>query len=177
MNSPQIDLAEPVTPLDHARGASHPRISIVEYGDFECPTCRAAEPGVRMVLERSPTFIQLVYRHFPIESAHPHALIAAEAAEAAAAQGRFWEMHDRLMQAGAPLHRKALDRVAEELGLDVALFKASLDDEIYRQRVREHMDGAMRSHMRATPGFYVNGHICDVSGGVQALSDRVGALL
>ena len=130
-----------------------------------------------MVIDRAPDRIRLVYRHFPIESAHPHALMAAEAAEAAAAQGKFWEMHDRLMQVTAPLHRRALDRAAEELGLDIALFKASLDDEIYRQRIREQMDGAVRSHLRATPGIFVNGLVCDVSGGVSGLADRVAPLL
>jgi protein-disulfide isomerase len=171
------DLLDPVTAQDHSRGATHGRITIVEYGDFECPVCRAVEPGVRMVLDRAPGDIRLVYRHLPIESAHPHALIAAEAAEAAAAQGKFWEMHDLLLTMGLRLDRRTIDRHAAELGLDMPQFIAALDDEIYRQRVREQMEGAFRSHLRATPGFYVNGHLCDVSGGIHALGERVGALL
>jgi protein-disulfide isomerase len=177
MTSSPLDLLDPVTARDHARGAAHPRVTIVEYGDFECPVCRSAEAGVQMVLDRAPDLIRLVYRHFPIESAHPHALLAAEAAEAAAAQGQFWSMHQRLMRIGARLDRKALDHHAEALSLDMALFRASLDDEIYRQRIREQIAGATRSHLRATPGFYVNGRVCDVSGGLQLLADRVGALL
>ncbi len=131
------DLCAPVTPADHRRGAQRPKITVVEYGDFASQSCRAAEPAVRMLLAAHPETVQLVFRHFPIEFAHPLALMAAEATEAAAAQGKFWEMHDALLQEGASLHRAALDRAAEALGLDMALFKSSLDDEIYRQRIRE----------------------------------------
>ena len=177
MNASDPDLSVPVTDIDHARGATHAPVTIVEYGDFECPICRAAEPGVRMILEQQSSKIRLVYRHFPIESAHPHALMAAEAAEAAAAQGRFWEMHDLLMRQGAKLDRETLDRNAETLGLDIAEFKASLDDEIYRQRIREQMDGANRAHVRSTPAFFVNGRLCDTSAGIHALADRVRSLL
>ncbi|MFI4914216.1 MAG: DsbA family protein [Steroidobacterales bacterium] len=177
MTRHQPDLVVPVMPVDHGRGALHPRVTIVEYGDFECSLCRAAEPGVRMVLNHFTAEVRLVYRHFLIESAHPHALLAAEAAEAAAAQGKFWEMHDHLMRDGVRLDRASLQRYAEELELDTALFQSSLDDEIYRQRVREQMEGAVRSHLRATPGFFVNGYVCDVSGGIHALSERVSALL
>ncbi|HVO45007.1 MAG TPA: thioredoxin domain-containing protein [Steroidobacteraceae bacterium] len=175
--SDRLDLAVPVSPTDHVRGPMHAPITVLEYGDFECPVCRAAEPGVRMLLERFGATIRFVYRHFPMESVHPHALIAAEATEAAAAQGQFWAMHDRLMQHEARLDRKALDQHAAALGLDLASFAAALDDEIYRQRIREQMDGALRSHLRATPGFYVNGRVCDVSGGVHALGERVAELL
>ncbi len=169
------DLHAPLTPIDHRRGAPRPKVIVVEYGDFQCPTCRAAEPAVQMLLASHPQTLQLVFRHFPIEAAHPLALMAAEATEAAAAQGKFWEMHDALLQEGASLHRAALDRTAEGLGLDMALFKSSLDDEIYRQRIREHMEGGTRSHLRATPGFFVNGKVCDVSGGMHELASAIAA--
>ncbi len=171
------DLQALLTPTDHRRGAIRPKIVVVEYGDFQCSVCRAAEPAVRMLLAAHPETLQLVYRHFPIESDHPLALMAAEATEAAAAQGKFWEMHDALLQEGASLRRAALDQAAEALGLDIALFKSSLDDEIYRQRIREHEDGAVRSHLRATPGSFVNGKVCDVSGGMHMLADAVAARL
>ncbi len=103
--------------------------------------------------------------------------MAAEAAEAAAAQGKFWQMHDLLMREGAKLSRPALDQYAAGITLDLALFKASLDDEIYRQRVREQITGATRRHQRATPGFFVNGQVCDVSGGKHTRADRVAKLL
>ena len=173
----RIDLAVPAAAIDHLRGAEHAPVTVVEYGDFQCPVCRSAEPGLRMTLERFEGRVRLIYRHFPIESAHPLALFAAEAAEAAAAQGQFWAMHDRLMSPEAHLDRRALERHAEAIGLDMPAFIAALDDEIYRQRIREHMDGAVRSHLRATPGFYVNGHVCDVSGGMHALVERIAGLL
>lgn len=167
------DLKVPPTRTDHVRGAADARVTVVEYGDFECPVCRAAEPGIRMLLDQHPTTVRLIYRHQPIEGAHPHALMAAEASEAAAAQGKFWPMHDLLMREGAPLHNAALHDCATKLGLDLADFTASLSDEIYRQRVREHMSGAALSHVRTSPGIFVNGHLCDVSGGLHALGEAI----
>jgi len=171
------DLHAPVTPTDHCRGAQRPTITIVEYGDFASQACRAAESAVRMVLAAHLQTVQLVFRHFPIEFAHPLALMAAEASEAAAAQEKFWEMHDALLQEGASLHRAALDRAAQAIGLDIALFKASLDDEIYRQRIRDQQQGGISSHLRAAPEFFVNGKVCDVSGGMHELADAVAALV
>ena len=170
------DLHAPLTPTDHRRGAKQPSITVIEYGDFESISCRAAEPAVQMLLAAHPRTVQLVFRHFPLEPDHPLALMAAEATEAAAAQGKFWEMHDALLLHDAPLDRAALDRTAQELGLDIAMFRAAMDQEIYRQRIREQEDGAVRSHLRGSPGFFVNGKVCDVSGGMQELADTVAAL-
>ena len=170
------DLHAPLLPTDHRRGATHPTITVVEYGDFESVACRAAEPAVRIILAAHPRTVGLVFRHFPLEADHPLALMAAEAAEAAGAQGRFWEMHDQLLDEHAHLSRAALDRAAERIGLDLTLFRAALNDEIYRQRIREQEAGAARSHLRESPGFYVNGRICDVSGGMQELERTVNAL-
>ena len=113
------------------------------------------------------TAVVFAFRHFPLEAAHPHALEAAQAAEAAAAQGQFWPMHNLLLSNPAQLARRHLESYAEILNLDLVRFRADLDDEIYRQRVREHQEGGIRSHLRATPGFYVNGVIQDVSGGMR----------
>ena len=164
------DLLVGVSAVDHVRGAERAAVTIVEYGDFECPMCRQAEPAVQQLLLHHPSTIRLVFRHFPIETAHPNALLAAEAAEAAGADGKFWEMHDLLLADGARLRRASLETYAQQLGIDMPRFTAALDDEVYRQRVREHIDGAVRSHVRATPGFFVNGMVCDVSGGMKALS-------
>jgi protein-disulfide isomerase len=171
------DLHAPVTPTDHRRGATRPSVTVIEYGDFESISSRAAEPAVQMMLAAHSTTVQLVFRHFPLESGHPRALMAAEATEAAAAQGKFWEMHDALLEQDAPLDRVALDRTAQELGLDLAMFRAALDDEIYRQRIREQEDGAVRSHLRGSPGFFVNGKVCDVSGGMHELANAVAGWL
>jgi protein-disulfide isomerase len=170
------DLHAPVIPTDHRRGALRPSVTVIEYGDFESISSRAAEPAVQQLLAAHPTTVELVFRHFPLESDHPLALMAAEATEAAAAQGKFWEMHDALLLHEAPLDRAALEHVAQQLGLDVAMFRAALDDEIYRQRIREQEDGAVRSHLRGSPGFFVNGQVCDVSGGMHELANTVAAL-
>jgi protein-disulfide isomerase len=168
-------LHAPLAPTDHRRGALRPTITVIQYGDFQSAACRAAEPAVRMLLAANAETVQLVFRHFPVEFAHPLALMAAEATEAAAAQGKFWEMHDLLLREDATLDRAALDQAAQALGLDIAQFKASLDDEIYRQRVREQQDGGTRSHLRAAPEFFVNGRVCDVSGGMYELAKAVAA--
>jgi protein-disulfide isomerase len=105
----------------------------------------------------------------------PHALLAAEASEAAAAQGHFWAMHDRLFQDQARLKPKDLHHFAAELGLDMARYQAEMDDHIYLQKVREQMEGGRRSHLRATPGFFLNGVVQDISFGMQALHDAVTA--
>jgi protein-disulfide isomerase len=170
------DLIAPLVPTDHRRGAQQASITIMEYGDFESPACRAAEPAVRSILAAHPDTVQLVFRHFPLEAEHPLALMAAEASEAAAAQGKFWEMHDALMLPETSLSRAGLERVARELGLDIPMFSSALNDEIYRQRIREQEAGAARSHLRESPGFFVDGRVCDVSGGMTGLADRIDAM-
>jgi protein-disulfide isomerase len=168
-------LLVPVESTDHSLGPDHALVTIVEYGDFECPVCKMAAPGVKLLLERYPSRVRLVFRHFPIEEAHPHALQAAEAAESAGAQGRFWEMHDLLFANQAHLKRRDLDRYAAELGLDSVRFATEMNAHYYLQRVREHIDGARRMHVRATPTFYVNGVLQDISFGMQSLHDTVAA--
>jgi protein-disulfide isomerase len=169
------DLVTPVSAADHHRGARRPVVTIVEYADFASQACRVAEPGVKMVLAAHPEAVQLVFRHLPIEVAHPLALMAAEAADAAAAQGQFWQMHDTLLEEGASSHRPALDRAAETLGLDTSQFKATLDDGIYLQRIREQQEQGARNHLRASPEFFVNGQLCDVSNGIHELANRVAS--
>jgi protein-disulfide isomerase len=170
----QVTLAVPVSATDHITGPPHAPIVVLEYGDFECPTCAAVEPAVKQ-LRAAHSEMAFVFRHFPLEDVHPHALMAAEAAEAAGAQGKFWPMHDRLLASPHHLDRAHLEAHATQIGLDMARFRAELDDEIYRQRVREHQQGGQRSHLRATPTFFVNGVVQDVSGGMQALFELVAA--
>jgi protein-disulfide isomerase len=171
------DLAVPVSATDHALGPEHAPVVVVEYGDFECPTCKQAAPAVRMLLTRYASRVRVVFRHFPLEEAHPHALAAAEAAESAGEQGKFWEMHDLLFANQEHLSARRLLGLAEQLGLDIARFTAEMDDQVYRQRVREHQSGGRRSHVRGTPGFFVNGAIQDVSFGLDRLFDAVGTAL
>lgn len=170
-------LAVPVQPTDHAVGALDAKITVIEYGDFECPSCAGAEPAVRQLLKTHGAELRFVWRHFPLEDAHPHALVAAEAAEAAGAQGKFWPMHDLLLANSTHLARHHLDGYAARIDLDLARFKADLDDEVYRQRVREHQDGGRRSHLRATPTFFIDGVVQDVSGGLRDLFTAIDTAL
>ena len=176
-NRAPATLAVPVQPLDHVMGSVDAEVTVVEYGDFECPSCVGAEPAVRQLLALYGPRLRFVFRHFPQEDAHPHALLAAEAAEAAGAQGRFWPMHDLLLAHSPQLARHHLDGYAARLELDLARFKAELDDEVYRQRVREHQEGGRLSHLRATPTFFVDGVVQDVSGGLRDLFAAVKSAL
>ncbi len=179
MNQPRhhpVTLAVPPEATDHSLGAEHARVTVIEYGDFECPNCKMAAQMPELLLERYPGKVRFIYRHFPLVEAHPHALAAAEASEAAAAQGRFWQMHDVLFQNQAHLKDKDLNRYAAQADLDLVRYTAEMDDHIYLQRVREHIEGGRRSHIRATPAFFVNGVLQDVSFGMQGLHDAVAAM-
>ncbi len=170
-----MTLAVPPQPTDHSLGSEHARVVVVEYGDFECPSCKVAATTPALLLERFPSQVRFVFRHFPLEEAHPHALPAAEAAEAAGAQGKFWLMHDVLFRNQAHLKSTDLRRYAGELGIDMARYVAEIDDRIYLQKVREHIEGGRLSHARATPAFFINGVVQDISFGMKALHDAVAA--
>ena len=116
-NTHAVTLAVPLEPTDHGEGSEHARVTVVEYGDFECPNCKVAATTPKLLLERFPNRIRFVFRHFPLQEAHPHALMAAEAAEAAAAQGKFWPMHAVLFQNQAHLKDKDLHRYAADMGM------------------------------------------------------------
>ena len=172
-----FELSLPLNGADHVVGASHASLTVVEYGDFECPNCKQAAPVVKLLVERFAGRIQFVYRHFPLEEVHPHALHAALAAEAAGAQHKFWPMHDLLFEHQDHLKLKQLRGYAERLELDMFRYDADMEDGLYLQRIREHMESGRRSGVRATPTFFINDVIHDVSFGFQSLFDRVEAEL
>lgn len=175
--SRRFELSVPVNPSDHSLGPSHAPITLVEYGDFECPNCKQAAPAVKLLLERHPGRVRLVWRNFPLEEIHPHALGAALAAEAAAGQGKFWQMHDLLLANQQHLKPAQLRRYAETLELDLERFDSEIGDTVYLQRVREDVDSGRASGVRSTPGFFLDGVIQDVSFGVTRLFDQVEAKL
>jgi Na+/H+ antiporter NhaA len=151
------DLVVPVDDArDHLRGPAKAPVTVVEYGDFECPYCGQAEPAVRSLL-RDFGDVRYVWRHLPLTDVHPHAQMAAEAAEAAAAQGAFWEMHDLLLDHQDALTAKDLIRYAGSLGLDVERFTADLRAQAGAARVSEDLDSADLSGVSGTPTFFVNG--------------------
>jgi len=170
-------LVEPLSPVDHVQGPEHAPVTIVEYGDFECPHCKQAAGAMKLLLARFEPRVRFAFRHFPLEEVHPHALRAAEVAECAGAQGKFWQMHDLLFETQQSLELAQLRSYAQSLDLDMARFTAELDDEVYLQRVREHQQSGRASGVRATPGFFLNGRILDVSYGLGALSEAVEAAL
>jgi protein-disulfide isomerase len=170
-------LAIPLSSIDHMRGAAHAPVTVVEYGDFECPSCRQAAPVVNLLLERYVGRVHVAFRHYPLEGVHPHALLAAQAAECAGAQGKFWEMHDLLFENQNHLKLQNLRQYAEQLQLDMVRFNAEIGDEIYLQRIRESIAGGDRSGVRGTPTFYINGTIHDVSFSLHSLLDGVEEVL
>ena len=173
MNSPHPTLAVPPQPRDHAQGPEQARVTVIEYGDFECPSCKVAATTPTLLMERFPDQVRLIFRHFPVAEAHSHAVPAAEAAEAAAAQGKFWEMYHLLFTNQAHIKDADLKRYAASLGLDMARYQNDVGNHVYLQRVREQMDGGRLSHIRATPTFFINGVLQDISFGMKALHDAV----
>jgi Na+/H+ antiporter NhaA len=151
-----VDLIPPVDPeRDHTRGPADASVTLVEYGDFQCPYCGRAEPVVRQLLGDAD--LRFVWRHLPLSDVHPQAKMAAEAAEAAAAQGAFWQMHDLLLDHQDKLRLMDLLRYAEELGLDQERFHNELIDQVYGSRVADDIDSADVSGVSGTPTFFVNG--------------------
>ena len=154
---PLTDLAVEVSlDHDHVRGRADARVTVVEYGDFECPYCGRAEPMVRELL-REFGDVRYVWRHLPLNDVHAHAQLAAEAAEAAAAQGKFWPMHDLLLANQAALTASDLVRYAERLNLDVERFSADLRTHAGAPRIAEDVDSADLSGVSGTPTFFING--------------------
>ena len=143
---------------DHVRGAPDGRVTLVEYGDFQCPYCGDAYPVVRALLAEFD-WLRFVFRHMPLPDLHPRAPAAAEAAEAAGAQGRFWDMHDRLFEHQHQLGDADLRGHASELGLDVDRFERELLDHTHKARVDEDYASGAASGIPSTPRFFVNGRM------------------
>ncbi|GGT01713.1 Na+/H+ antiporter NhaA [Streptomyces chromofuscus] len=154
---PMTDLAVAVDARhDRIRGPQDAVVTVVEYGDFECPYCGQAEPAVRELLG-STVDVRFVWRHLPLTDVHPNAQLAAEASEAAARQGRFWEMHDLLLARQDALSARDLLRYAQELGLEVSVFRQDLEQRRGARRVAEDVDSADLSGVSGTPTFFING--------------------
>jgi Na+/H+ antiporter NhaA/protein-disulfide isomerase len=153
-----VDLSVPIDPeRDHVRGPDDALVTLVEYGDFECPYCGQAEPVIRQLVSVFGDDLRYVWRHLPLNDVHRYAQLAAEASEAAAWHGRFWEMHDLLLDHQDALTVRDLVGYAEQLGLDVEHFRAALRKRKYSARVAEDVDSADASGVSGTPTFFVNG--------------------
>ncbi len=146
-----------LSPSDHILGPPDAPITLVEYGDFECPNCLAAYPVIQGLLESLGERLRFVFRHFPIVLSHDHAQKAAEAAEAAGAQGKFWEMHDLLFEHQDELDMDSLIAYARTLGLDVARFTQELQAGTWADRVYHDRAGGEASGVSWTPTFFLDG--------------------
>jgi protein-disulfide isomerase len=154
---------------DHVQGSPHAPLELVEYGDYECPACGRAYLVVKGVQRALGSDLRFAFRHFPLAQVHPNAQLAAEAAEAAGAQGLFWEMHDWLFENQEALELEDLLAAAEELGLDTEQFERDLAEHRFEGRVLDNFVSGVQSGINGTPTFFVNGERFDGASTPQGL--------
>ena len=150
-------LLDPVHDWDHSKGPANAEFTLVEYGDYECPDCSSLFQTLHSLQAELNTRLRLVYRHYPMSGVHKRAQMAAEAAEAAGAQGRFWEMHNLLFLNQQALKRENLVTYAEQLELDANRFKLELKQELHAPRVRKNFIAGVQNGVNGTPGLFLNG--------------------
>ena len=166
-----------VTADDHVLGPADAPVTALEYGDYECPYCRGAARDVHAMLARFPDTVRFVFRNFPIAQLHPHAEQAAEAAEAAGAQGKFWPMYERLLQPSSRLDLDNLLDYAAGLGLDLGRFRDDVTGNAYAAKIERDVTEGIRNGVNATPKFYVNGDRIDGKLPLEGLVAAVQATL
>jgi protein-disulfide isomerase len=170
------DLVDEVNPeRDHIRGSDEALVTLLEYGDYECPYCGQAEVTIRELLQSFSDDLRYVWRHLPLNDVHQHAELAAEAAEAAAAQGAFWEMHDKLLDHQSELEPRDLSDYATELGLDVDRFWDDVRDRAHASRIAEDVATADSSGVTGTPTFFINGRRHEGAYDIDSLTAAVRA--
>jgi NhaA family Na+:H+ antiporter len=169
--TPKLTL--PVSERDHVKRSLDAPVVLVEYGDYECPHCQEVYPILHELKERMGDRVAYVYRHFPVSRQHPNAQLAAEAAEAASAQGKFWEMHHRLFTHQNELGFDDLLRHASAIGLDTDVFRRELEEHTYADRVREDFMSGVRSGVNGTPTFYINGARYDGAWDFESLLEAI----
>lgn len=162
-------MAAVIAPSDHVQGSSNAQVTLVEYGDFECPHCGRAYPIVKEIQRRLGAELRFVFRHFPLREVHPHAESAAEAAEAAGAQGEFWRMHDMLFENQSELDEVSLIRYAERTGLDLRRFAFDLQRRTFSHRVQQDYASGVHGGVQGTPTFFIDGIRHDLSFDLETL--------
>jgi protein-disulfide isomerase len=158
---------------DHIQGPDNAPITLVEYGDYECPYCGQAYPIIKQIQDKFGENLRFVFRNFPLSQAHPHAQHAAEAAESASYQNKFWEMHDLLYEHQQALGDKQLEKYASILGLDLPTFNKDMTYHTHTGRIREDFLSGVRSGVNGTPSFYINGIRYDNSWDVDTLYETL----
>ena len=152
-----MNLSVAVGKSDHALGPEDAPVTLVEYGDYQCPYCADMHPMIKSIAKSMGAQMRFVFRHMPLMEMHPFAQYAAEAAEAAAAQGRFWEMHDSIYEQQSELGSDLMHQLAVKLKLDIEQFASDLDARRFRPRVKRDFMSGMRSGVAGTPTFFING--------------------
>lgn len=158
-----MTLAIPISASDHVQGPADATVTLLEYGDYQCPYCGAAYAVIKKVQKRLGKKLRFVFRNFPLNQAHPQAELAAESAEAAGAQGKFWEMHDALYENQDRLGQALIGTLVERLGLDAAKFESDLETRKHQPHVKHDFMAGVKSGVNGTPGFFINGERYDGS--------------
>jgi len=177
MDKGDIRLSIAVGPADHVVGPDNAAITLVEYGDYECPYCAEAYPVPKALYGAFLGSLRFVFRNFPLPDVHAHAEFAAEVAEAAALQGKFWEVHDLLFEHQDDLRQQAVLGYADQAGANIAQVRAALGTEAPRRRVQEDRRGGLASGVGSTPTFFVNGELYDGSWSLAPFSDYLEQIL
>jgi protein-disulfide isomerase len=166
-------LKVPITAEDHAQGPENAEVTLVEYGDYECPYCGQAYPIVKQIQKQFGKRLRFVFRDFPLSQMHPHAEAAAEVAEFAGAQGKFWEMHDQLYVNQKRLGESLYLSLGEEIGLVATAMRQALKEGTFKARVRADFLSGVRSGVNGTPTFFINGHRHDGSFDFETLTSAI----
>ncbi|MDB5301112.1 MAG: cyclic nucleotide-binding protein [Phycisphaerales bacterium] len=173
--SEAVELTPPVSEKDHVQGPVDAPLTLVEYGDYECEYCGSAYPMVQELQSRFGDRLRFVFRHFPHASIHPHASIAAQAAEAAGAQGKFWQMHEMLFKHQKGLAGADLIHYALQIGLEPYRIAADLATEVFARRVNEQYQSGQQSGVMRTPTFFINGRRFDGERDLESLAAALEA--
>ena len=178
MEAETIKLSLPVSSnRDHIQGPSTAPVTLLEYGDYECPYCGQAYPIIKQLQKRLGNKLRFVFRNFPITQIHPHAQHAAEAAEAAASQNKFWQMHDCIYENQHALEDRHLEKYASNLGLDLVKFKKDMIKHTYADRIRQDFLSGVHSGVNGTPTFYIDGIRYNNSWDLETLLETLGSAI
>lgn len=170
-------LTPPVSKKDHIQGNSHAPLTLVEYGDYQCPHCGHAYPIIKQVQKKLGDRLRFVFRNFPMSEAHPDAFKAAVAAEAAALQNHFWEMHDAIFENQQALSWDDLFAYAKSIGLDMQRFEQDVQKQSLAKKVESDFESGIRSGVNGTPSFYINGEKYEDSWEAADLIENVKAYI
>lgn len=168
-------LKVPVGPTDHIQGPADAPVTLVEYGDYQCPSCGRAYPIVKALQKRLGKRLRFVFRNFPLREMHPNAEVAAETAEFAATHNKFWEMHDLIYENQQDLSDRLLSDLAQRLKLDAKSLAKALESGEFADRVQKDFSGGVRSGVNGTPTFFINGQRHDEDFELETLSRAIGA--